>query len=97
MIVSTRVEAFMHWLQKRNSVPTIKALRDQAETMRTTEVERAIKLIQKGESPEKALEMLSLSITKKMLHAPSHALNQSYGDEHERLAQLLRHIYQIKN
>jgi glutamyl-tRNA reductase len=97
MIVSTRVEAFMHWLQKRNSVPTIKALRNQAETMRTTELERAIKLIQKGESPEKALEMLSLAITKKMLHAPSHALNQSHGDEHERLAQLLRHIYQIKN
>ncbi|MEO1956318.1 MAG: glutamyl-tRNA reductase [Methylophilaceae bacterium] len=97
IIVSTRVEAFMHWLQKRNSVPTIKALRDQAETMRTTELERATKLIQKGESPEKALEMLSLAITKKMLHAPSHALNQSHGDEHERLAQLLRHIYQIKN
>lgn len=97
MIISTRVEAFMHWLQKRNSVPTIKALRDQAETMRTAELEKAIKLIQKGESPEKALEKLSLAITNKMLHAPSHALNQSHGDEHERLAQQLRHMYQIKN
>jgi len=97
MIVSTRVEAFMHWLQKRNSVPTIKALRDQAETMRAAELEKAIKLIQKGESPEKALEKLSLAITNKMLHAPSHALNQSHGDEHERLAQQLRHIYQINN
>ena len=97
MIISTRVEAFMHWLQKRNSVPTIKALRDQAETMRTAELEKAIKLIQKGESPEKVLEKLSLAIANKMLHAPSHALNQSHGDEHERLAQQLRHIYQIKN
>lgn len=97
MIISTRVEAFMHWLQKRNSVPTIKALRDQAETMRTAELEKAIKLIQKGESPEKVLEKLSLAITNKMLHAPSHALNQSHGDEHERLAQQLRHMYQIKN
>ena len=97
MIISTRVEAFMHWLQKRNSVPTIKALRDQAETMRTAELEKAIKLIQKGESPEKVLEKLSLAITNKMLHAPSHALNRSHGDEHERLAQQLRHIYQIKN
>ena len=96
-IISTRVEAFMHWLQKRNSVPTIKALRDQAETMRTDELEKAIKLIQKGESPEKVLEKLSLAIANKMLHAPSHALNQSHGDEHERLAQQLRHIYQIKN
>ena len=97
MIISTRVEAFMHWLQKRKSVPTIKALRDQAETMRTAELEKAIKLIQKGESPEKVLEKLSLAIANKMLHAPSHALNQSHGDEHERLAQQLRHIYQIKN
>ena len=97
MIISTRVEAFMHWLQKRKSVPTIKALRDQAETMRTAELEKAIKLIQKGESPEKVLEKLSLAITNKMLHAPSHALNRSHGDEHERLAQQLRHIYQIKN
>lgn len=96
-IISTRVEAFMHWLQKRKSVPTIKALRDQAETMRTAELEKAIKLIQKGESPEKVLEKLSLAIANKMLHAPSHALNQSHGDEHERLAQQLRHIYQIKN
>jgi glutamyl-tRNA reductase len=97
MIVAARVDAFMQWLQKRNSVPTIKALRDQAENMRLAELEKALKLIQKGENPEKALEMLSLAITKKFLHAPSHALNQSHGDEHERLEQLLRHIYQIKN
>ena len=96
-IVSARVDNFMQWLQKRNSVPTIKALRDQAETMRVAELDKAIKLIQKGESPEKTLEMLSLAITKKLLHAPSHALNQSHGDEHERLEQQLRHIYQIKN
>ncbi|MDG2293224.1 MAG: glutamyl-tRNA reductase [Methylophilaceae bacterium] len=94
-IVARRVESFMHWLQKRNSVPTIKALRDQAEIMRTAELDKALKLIQKGESPEKALEMLSLAITNKLLHAPSHALNQSHGDAHLELEQLLRHIYQI--
>lgn len=97
MIVAARVDNFMHWLQKRDSIPTIKALRDQAETMRVAELEKALKLIQKGESPDKALEMLSLAITKKFIHAPSHALNQSHGDEHARLEQLLRHIYQIKN
>lgn len=96
-IVTARVETFMQWLQKRGSVPTIKALRDQAETMRTAELDKALKLIQKGENPEKTLEMLSIALTKKFLHAPSHALNQSHGDEHERLAQFLRHIYQIKN
>ncbi|MGJ8619344.1 MAG: glutamyl-tRNA reductase [Methylophilaceae bacterium] len=95
-IVEARVESFMQWLQKRNSVPTIKALRDQAELMRAIELEKAVKLIQKGENPEKAMELLSIALTKKFLHAPSHALNQSHGDEHNRLAQLLQHIYQIK-
>ncbi len=97
MIVSARVENFMRWLQKRESVPTIKALRDHAEGMRKAELEKALKLIQKGESPEKALEMLSAGITNKLLHAPSHALNQSHGDEHAQLEHFIRHIYQIKN
>ncbi len=95
-IVAVRVESFMHWLKKRDAVPTIKALRDQAETMRQAELEKALKLLQKGESPEKVLEALSSGLTNKLLHAPSHALNQSHGDEHTRMENLLRQIYQIK-
>jgi glutamyl-tRNA reductase len=53
LIVQARVEHFMHWLKKRESVPTIKALRDQADAIRKAELEKALKLIQKGESPEK--------------------------------------------
>lgn len=97
MIVQARVEHFMHWLQKRESVPTIKALRDQADAIRKAELEKALKLIQKGESPEKALELLSNALTNKFLHAPSHALNTAHGDEHERLERVLKHLYQIKS
>ena len=97
MIVAARVENFMQWLKKRDSVPTIKALRDQAETMRKAELEKAIKLIQKGEDAEKVLDAMSSALTNKFLHAPSHVLNHAHGDEHARLEQLLRHIYQIKN
>ncbi len=97
VIVAARVDHFMHWLKKRDAVPTIKALRDQAEATRSAELKKALNLIQKGEDPEKALEKLSLAITKKFLHAPSHALNQTQGDEHTRLAQILRHIYKIKH
>jgi glutamyl-tRNA reductase len=97
MIVNSRVETFMQWLAKRDAVPTIKALRDQAETMRQTELDKALKLIQKGESPEKALEALSNALTNKFLHAPSHALNQAHGDEHAKLENILKQLYQIKN
>jgi glutamyl-tRNA reductase len=97
LIVEARVEAFMQWFKKRDSVPTIKALRDQAEATRQAELEKALKLIQKGESPEKVLETLSNALTNKFLHAPSHALHQAHGDEHVKLEALLRNLYQIKN
>ena len=96
-IVTARVETFMQWLAKREAVPTIKALRDQAEATRQTELDKAIKLIQKGESPEKVLEALSNALTNKFLHAPSHALNQAHGDEHAKLENILKQLYQIKN
>ena len=97
MIVQARVETFMQWLKKRDAVPTIKALRDQAEATRQAELEKALKLIQKGESPEKVLEALSNALTNKFLHAPSHALNQAHGDEHAKLENILKQLYQIKN
>jgi glutamyl-tRNA reductase len=97
LIVNSRVETFMHWLKKRDAVPTIKALRDQAEATRQAELEKALKLIQKGESPEKALEALSNALTNKFLHAPSSALNLAHGDEHAKLENILKQLYQIKN
>ncbi len=97
MIVNSRVEIFMQWLAKRDAVPTIKALRDQAENTRQTELEKALKLIQKGESPERALEALSNALTNKFLHAPSNALNLAHGDEHAKLENILKQLYQIKS
>lgn len=97
IIVQARVEHFMHWMKTRDAVPTIKALRDQAEAMRKTELEKALKLIQKGENPAIVLDLLSNALTNKFLHAPSHALNLAKGEAHTQLEQTLKQIYQIKN
>lgn len=97
VIVTARVANFMHWLKQRGAVATIKALRDQAEHTRKIELEKALKLIQKGESVDKVLEALSNALTNKFLHAPSRALNQAHGDEHTRLEHTLIQLYQIKS
>jgi glutamyl-tRNA reductase len=97
LIVENRVENFMQWFKKRDAVPTIKALRDQFEATRKTELEKALKQLQKGESPEKVLEAFSSGLTNKFLHAPSHALNQSHGEEHAKLEDVLKQLYQIKS
>ena len=97
IIINVRVENFMHWLQTRDAVPTIRALRDQAERLRRNELEKAQKLLARGEDPATVLEMLSSALTNKLLHGPSHALNNSDGVDREQLETLLRQLYQLHN
>src|SRR2546425_3090444 len=47
VIIETQVGQFMHWMQARESVPLIRALREHAEHARRGEVERALKLLQR--------------------------------------------------
>ena len=94
-IIDIRVDNFMHWLQTREAVPTIRALRDQAERARRHEVEKALKQLARGDDPHAVLEHLSNALTNKFLHAPSHALNTTTGDDREALDSLMRRLYQI--
>ncbi len=94
-IIDIRVDSFMHWLQTREAVPTIRALRDQAERTRRHEMEKALKMLARGDDPQHVLEQLSNALTNKFLHAPSHALNTSAGSDREALESLMRQLYQI--
>jgi glutamyl-tRNA reductase len=94
-IIAARVDNFMHGLKTRDAVPTIRALRDQAERLRRNEVEKAQKLLSRGEDPAAVLENLSSALTNKLLHGPSHALNNSLGNDREQLEALLRQLYQL--
>lgn len=76
-IVDGRVDDFLQWLQTRECVPLIRALRDDAERTRRHEMEHALKLLAKGDDPAAVLEQLSHRLTNKFLHAPTQALSQS--------------------
>ena len=84
-IIARRVQDFLGWLQSRDTVPVIRALRDSAERMRRHEMEHALKLLAKGEAPEKVMEQLSQRLTNKFLHAPTQALNAAEGGERSAL------------
>src|SRR3954466_9093147 len=58
-IIDTQVGQFMHWMRSRENVPLIRALRDQAEAARRAEVERALRMLERGEDPAAVLEALS--------------------------------------
>jgi glutamyl-tRNA reductase len=74
-IIETQVGQFMHWMQSRETVPLIRALREQADQARRQELERAIRLLRRGDDPALVLEAFSQGLTNKLMHAPTQALN----------------------
>lgn len=94
-IIESQVTSFLHWVDAREIVPTIRALRDSAEAVRAHELEHALKALARGDAPEKVLEALSRGITNKLLHPPTQALNQLDGNERNEAAALLSRIYHL--
>ena len=95
-IIDTQVGQFMHWMQGRQSVPLIRALRDQAEDARRLEVERALRLLAKGDDPREVVEALSQGLTNKLMHAPTQALNEAAGEERRTLAETLARLFRLR-
>lgn len=94
-IIETRVQSFMDWMQTRESVPTIRALRDHAERYRRQELERALKALANGEPPEQVMDYLSHALTNKLMHGPTHALHNAETTETATLEAWLRRLYQL--
>jgi glutamyl-tRNA reductase len=92
-IIETRVQSFMHWIDDRAVVPVIRDLHETSEALRLAELERARKLLARGEDPEAVLEALSKGLTAKFLHGPQQALHHAQGDERARLASLLPQLF----
>jgi glutamyl-tRNA reductase len=95
-IIDSQVGQFMHWMQLRENVPLIRALRESAEAARRDEVGRALKQLARGEDPAAVLEALSKGLTNKLMHGPTQALSESAGDEGRRLADVLGRIFRSK-
>jgi glutamyl-tRNA reductase len=95
-IIDSQVGQFMHWMQVRENVPLIRALRENAETARRHEVERALNSLQRGEDPAGVLDALSRGLTNKLMHGPTQALSEAAGEERRTLAEALARLYRPK-
>lgn len=76
VLIKEEQRAFEAWRDSLETVPTIKALRSKAESIRAAEFEKAIHRLGDGLSKKqlKAVEELSKSIVNKLLHGPMTAL-----------------------
>ena len=94
-IISTRVDGFLHWMSARQTVPAIRALREHAEVLRRTELERAMRLLAKGDDPCKVLEALSHGLANKLLHGPTRYLSQADDEHKAEVGQLVHQLFNL--
>lgn len=92
-IIDARVRNFMHWMQVRANVPVIRDLQTTAQAVQAQELERARRMLAKGDSPEAVLEQLAHGLTQKYLHGTLAALNHSEEAERQQLLTWLPRIF----
>ena len=78
VIIDAGVQSFVNWLDQRSDVPLIQQLNQQAELWRAAELQKAHKLLAKGESVEAVLDSMSKNLAHKMLHG---AMSELHSDD----------------
>lgn len=76
-IIDTQVDAVMGWLNTRDAVPMIRALRDNAQRTRDEALDKALAQLANGRAPEEALKFLANTLTNKLVHHPTTALRSA--------------------
>ncbi len=94
-IVEDEIETFRRWMMTLNSVPTVIALRERAETIRKDELERFFNRFPSlGEKERKAIEGMAGAIINKLIHAPTVALKNDAEDKDVLIA-LIKRLYDL--
>ncbi|HDP88983.1 MAG TPA: glutamyl-tRNA reductase [Thioalkalivibrio sp.] len=93
-IVDLRVEDFMGWLRAQGAIGTIVAYRERAEAARHDVHEKAERLLAQGRDPQEVLEFVTRTLTNKLTHDATSALNQA---AHEGDTELLHAAIQLLN
>ena len=98
-IVVAEVRQFTDWMRSRESFPTIVALREWAEELRRTELDKTIKKMDNlSEVDRKRIEAMTEAMLNKILHRPISKMKKAahHGDEGA-VAEMIREIFEIED
>jgi glutamyl-tRNA reductase len=91
-IIDTQVVHFMQWLESRDTVSTIRALREQAGEIQRRVTDDALRRLAQGGAPEQILRDVTRLLTNKLLHAPSAQL-RSGGESRTDLVRATKELF----
>ncbi len=95
--IKDEVVLFSEWLKSLNVAPTISSIREQAEKVRISELEKTFfKLKDLTETQKTAIENMTSSIINKILHQPTVKLREQTNEKHGHwYIQVVRHLFHL--
>jgi len=93
-IIESQTRDFMRWLRGLDSVPTIRDLHEQLDSITSEEIERATRRLNAGDDPEQVVRNLARSLSRKFAHKPVQRLNR---DDSGQLIDAARRLFGLKN
>jgi glutamyl-tRNA reductase len=95
-IIEHGVEQHLRRQRGLNIVATLRNFREKAEQVRDVEVDKALRLLDKGEDPHKVLKELARLLTNKLIHTPSVQLKKASADGQNDLVQLAERLFELE-
>lgn len=94
-IIDGGVVEFLQKEKALDAVGTIREFRSKMETIRDTELAKAMANLEKGQDPEQVLQRLARDLSNKMMHGPTIYLKQANIEDQEQGAQTVQDIYEL--
>jgi glutamyl-tRNA reductase len=94
-IIDTEVSHFMSWIRSLQAVDSIREFRENAELMRDQELEKAMRMIEKGLPAEEVLQRFARSLTNKLIHTPSAQMKQAGYDGRHEIVDAARVLFEL--
>jgi glutamyl-tRNA reductase len=92
LMLEEEVARFVTGLRALDAGPAIRALRQQADAIRTQTLQQARRMLLSGKSADEVMEYLANTLTNRLLHSPTQALRQASESTDPQLAELLMRL-----
>lgn len=92
-IIAAEIALFEQQLKALDAVPTIRQLRDEADTLRAQTTEQARRMLATGRDPREVVEFLATTLTNRLLHGPSQRLREAAERGEVELLQAARALF----
>ena len=92
-IIETGVQGFLRWMDNREQVPLILQLQERSREWQGTEIERARRMLARGEAPDEVLDMLARNLSQKFLHNAFAALHHGDAAHRDQVTRAVRGLF----